>query len=78
MGERQARRPRDAGLCHSDSSNHKMLKDVKCILGVELIGLVNELKVRNEEKWDFIKSQMDGVATYQTLVAAGSAYGVAS
>lgn len=31
-----------------------------------MIGVVNELKVRNEEKWDSINYQMDSVATYQT------------
>lgn len=55
------------GLCHSDSNKHKeKLKDVESILGVKQIGLVNKLNVRNEEKWDSIKYQMDGVATQQT------------
>lgn len=67
MGERHARRLSNGGFCHSDSSNHKeTLKDVKYILGVEVIGVVNELKVRNEEKRDSIKYQMDGGATYPT------------
>lgn len=48
------------------SSHKKTLNNVKYILGVEMIGVVNELKVMNEDKRDSVKYQMDGVATYQT------------